>query len=63
MMSSGAIIGQYYPTQSIVHSLDPRAKILICIIFMIVLFVAIIFTPFWLQVYLLWFVCFYRKYR
>ena len=39
MMSSGAIIGQYYPTQSIVHSLDPRAKILICIIFMIVLFV------------------------
>jgi len=39
MISSGAIIGQYYPADSIVHSLDPRAKILISIMFMIVLFV------------------------
>lgn len=39
MISSGAIIGQYYPADSIVHSLDPRAKILISIMFMIILFV------------------------
>ncbi len=30
---------QYYPADSLVHSLDPRAKILISIMFMIVLFV------------------------
>ncbi|HHY12850.1 MAG TPA: energy-coupling factor transporter transmembrane protein EcfT [Firmicutes bacterium] len=39
MISGGAIIGQYYPVGSFVHSLDPRAKILISVIFMIVLFV------------------------
>ncbi len=39
MISGGAIIGQYYPANSIVHSLDPRGKILISIMFMIVLFV------------------------
>lgn len=39
MISSGVIIGQYYPADSLVHSLDPRAKILISIMFMIVLFV------------------------
>ncbi len=39
MISSEVIIGQYYPVGSVVHSLDPRAKILISLIFMIVLFV------------------------
>ncbi len=39
MMSSGVIMGQYYPASSPVHAMDPRAKILIAIVFMIVLFV------------------------
>jgi energy-coupling factor transport system permease protein len=39
MMSRGVIIGQYYPAESFVHSLDPRAKILISLMFMVVLFV------------------------
>ncbi|HHY17446.1 MAG TPA: energy-coupling factor transporter transmembrane protein EcfT [Firmicutes bacterium] len=38
-MSRGVIIGQYYPAESFVHSLDPRAKILISLMFMVVLFV------------------------
>lgn len=37
-MTSGAIMGQYYPAESPVHSMDPRAKILISILFMVVLF-------------------------
>jgi energy-coupling factor transport system permease protein len=31
-------MGQYYPAESPVHSMDPRAKIAIAVIFMIVLF-------------------------
>jgi energy-coupling factor transport system permease protein len=46
MMPSGMIIGQYYPTNSFVHSMDPRAKILISILFMIVLFVGNNFQAF-----------------
>ncbi len=38
MMSSGVIMGQYYPVQSPVHAMDPRAKILLAVIFMVVLF-------------------------
>lgn len=38
MMSSGVLMGQYYPAESPVHSMDPRAKIAIAVIFMIVLF-------------------------
>ncbi|HHX10578.1 MAG TPA: energy-coupling factor transporter transmembrane protein EcfT [Firmicutes bacterium] len=38
MISGGIIVGQYYPVSSFVHSMDPRAKILISMIFMIVLF-------------------------
>ncbi|MBE3519859.1 MAG: energy-coupling factor transporter transmembrane protein EcfT [Firmicutes bacterium] len=38
-MIRGVIIGQYYPVRSTVHSMDPRAKILIATIFMVVLFV------------------------
>ncbi|HHW18355.1 MAG TPA: energy-coupling factor transporter transmembrane protein EcfT [Firmicutes bacterium] len=37
-MPGGVIIGQYYPARSFVHSMDPRAKILISIMFMIILF-------------------------
>lgn len=39
MMSSGVVMGQYYPAESPVHAMDPRAKILISIAFMVVLFV------------------------
>lgn len=39
MISGGIIIGQYYPVRSVVHSLDPRAKILISVAFMVILFV------------------------
>ncbi len=37
-MIRGVIIGQYYPVRSTVHSMDPRAKILIATIFMVILF-------------------------
>ena len=39
MISGGIIVGQYYPVRSLVHSLDPRAKILISMVFMVILFV------------------------
>ncbi len=39
MMSSGVLMGQYYPAESPVHSMDPRAKIVIAVLFMVVLFV------------------------
>ena len=32
-------IGQYYPAKSVIHSLDPRTKIIATIIFIISLFV------------------------
>ena len=32
-------IGQYYPANSILHKLDPRVKIIACLIFMVALFV------------------------
>ncbi len=38
MMSSGVLMGQYYPVESPVHSMDPRVKIVIAIVFMVVLF-------------------------
>jgi len=38
-MSAGVLIGQYYPTRSFVHLMDPRAKIAIAIVFMVFLFV------------------------
>ena len=37
-------IGQYYPTESKIHKLDPRAKLLALIIFMVMIFNA---TNFW----------------
>lgn len=40
MISSGMIVGQYYPGQSIIHSMDPRAKICIALAFMVALFLA-----------------------
>lgn len=39
MMSSGVLMGQYYPVESPVHAMDPRAKIIISIAFMVLLFV------------------------
>jgi len=39
MMSSGVLMGQYYPAESPVHAMDPRAKIIIAVLFMVVLFV------------------------
>jgi len=39
MMSSGVLMGQYYPAESPVHSMDPRAKIAIAVTFMVLLFV------------------------
>ena len=38
MMSSGVLMGQYYPVESPVHAMDPRVKIIIAVIFMVVLF-------------------------
>jgi len=57
MISGGAIIGQYYPANSIVHSLDPRGKILISIMFMIVLFVGNNFYAFFGDRYLYFGLC------
>jgi energy-coupling factor transport system permease protein len=39
MLSRGIIIGQYYPVRSPIHMMDPRAKIIIAVIFMVFLFV------------------------
>lgn len=39
MMSSGVLMGQYYPAESPVHAMDPRVKIAIAVVFMVVLFV------------------------
>lgn len=39
-------IGQYYPSNSIIHNLDPRVKILFTFIFMISLFVIDTFMPY-----------------
>ena len=37
-------IGQYYPTESVIHRLDPRTKFLGTIIFIVALF---LFKTFW----------------
>ena len=39
-MLSDVTFGQYYPTQSFVHRMDPRAKLLALIAFIVLLFVA-----------------------
>jgi len=39
MIPGGVIIGQYYPVKSPVHRMDPRAKIVISLVFMVILFV------------------------
>lgn len=39
-------IGQYYPTNSIIHKLDPRVKIFFTFIFMISLFIINTFVPY-----------------
>lgn len=44
MMSGGVIMGQYYPAQSPVHAMDPRAKIILAVVFMVVLFLG---NSFW----------------
>lgn len=46
MMPGGMIIGQYYPAESPIHSMDPRAKIFISLVFMIVLFLGNNFQAF-----------------
>ncbi len=38
MIGGGAIMGQYYPVKSPIHSMDPRVKIGIAIVFMVALF-------------------------
>lgn len=38
MMPSGVLMGQYYPGDSPVHRMDPRVKIIIAVVFMVVLF-------------------------
>jgi len=39
-MFRSAVIGQYYPVESPVHRLDPRTKITVTFVFIVVLFVA-----------------------
>lgn len=39
-MSSSLIIGQYVPTESVIHKLDPRSKIAIIFVFVVVVFFA-----------------------
>ena len=46
-------IGQYYPTNSIIHKLDPRVKIMFTFIFMISLFVINTFLPYAFIVFVL----------
>jgi energy-coupling factor transport system permease protein len=39
-MFRGVVIGQYFPVESPIHRLDPRTKILVTFVFVIILFVA-----------------------
>lgn len=39
-MLSSMLLGRYIPGNSMIHSLDPRAKILTVILFMIIVFFA-----------------------
>ncbi len=39
-MSKTLHIGQYYPAESLLHALDPRNKILICLIYVVAVFFA-----------------------
>lgn len=54
-------IGQYYPSNSIIHDLDPRVKILFTFIFMISLFVIDTFMPYILITAFLLFIIFMSK--
>ncbi|MCR4398505.1 MAG: energy-coupling factor transporter transmembrane protein EcfT [Firmicutes bacterium] len=39
-MLKGVVVGQYYPADSVVHKLDPRVKIGVTTMFIVVLFIA-----------------------
>ncbi|MGE5541540.1 MAG: energy-coupling factor transporter transmembrane component T family protein, partial [Bacillota bacterium] len=39
-MFRGVVVGQYYPADSVIHELDPRVKIAVTTLFIVVLFVA-----------------------
>ena len=45
-MLRDAAFGQYYPSRSFVHSMDPRAKILMTIIYLVAVFLAASYTAF-----------------
>ena len=45
-MLRDAAFGQYYPARSFVHSMDPRAKILLTILYLVAVFLASSYTAF-----------------
>ncbi|MEC4185015.1 energy-coupling factor transporter transmembrane component T [Adlercreutzia sp. R21] len=60
-MSDRAIIGQYWPEDSVVHAMDPRAKFLLSLVLMVAVFCAA--TPLALAVAALFIVAFYLASR
>jgi len=53
-MKNKLIIGRYLPTQSLIHELDPRAKLIFVFLFIITIFFAHSFTTFaWLLLIIL----------
>ena len=44
MINTGITIGQYIPGDSVVHKADPRTKIILSIVFMVVIFLV---NSFW----------------
>lgn len=54
-------IGQYYPTQSVIHALDPRVKIIYTFLFMIAIFLTDKFYAYALLALLVLFLCIVSK--
>ena len=44
-MLNDVTFGQYYPTRSFVHNMDPRAKIVFVIAYIVAVFLADNFSP------------------
>ena len=44
-MALDITLGQYYGTGSVIHKLDPRAKLLFVLFFIVSIFVARIYMP------------------
>ena len=55
-MKNKLIIGRYLPNNSVIHHLDPRAKVLFVFMFIILIFLLILFATFgWIILLILMF--------